>query len=79
LSGGHAFSHRWDRFHETQAELLALQPAGARSGHPSPRTAKLRQSNPAGWKQWLADVKEQLGKDATRTTLNGSPNDGWPI
>ena len=29
------------------------------------------------WKQWLAGVEEQLEKDPTRTTFNGSPNDGW--
>jgi hypothetical protein len=77
LSGGHAFSDWWDRFHETQPELFALQPDGTRSGHPSPRTAKLCQSNPAVWKQWLADVEQQLRQDPTRTTFNGSPNDGW--
>ena len=77
IGGGHAFGHWWDRFHKTQPELFALQPDGTRSGHPSPKNAKLCQSNPAVWKQWLADVEEQLTRDPTRTTFNGSPNDGW--
>src|SRR5690606_17908576 len=55
--GGHGFGHWWDRHHETQPELFALQPDGTRSGWPSPRTAKLCMSNPAVWQQWLADVE----------------------
>jgi hypothetical protein len=77
LSGGHAFSHWWDRFHEQHPEYFALQPDGTRSGFPNPRTVKLCQSNPAVWRQWLADVDEQLEEDPTRTVFNGSPNDGW--
>jgi hypothetical protein len=77
IGGGHGFGDWWDRFHETQPELFALQPDGTRSGHPSPRTAKLCESNPAVWKRWLADVEEQLERDPTRTVFNGSPNDGW--
>ena len=76
-SGGHAFVDWWDRFHEQHPEYFALQPDGTRSGFPNPRTVKLCQSNPAVWKQWLAGVEEQLEKDPTRTTFNGSPNDGW--
>lgn len=77
LSGGHAFSHWWGRFHEQHPEYFALQPDGTRSGFPNPRTVKLCQSNPAVWKQWLTGVEEQLEEDPTRTTFNGSPNDGW--
>lgn len=75
--GGHAFAHWWERFHKSKPELFALQPDGTRSGHPNPRTAKLCQSNPAVWQQWLADVAEKLEKDPTRTEFNASPNDGW--
>ena len=75
--GGHAFADWWERFHETQPELFALQPDGTRSGFPNPRTVKLCQSNPAVWKQWLADVEAKLKKDPTLTEFNGSPNDGW--
>ncbi|MCL4205958.1 MAG: DUF4838 domain-containing protein [Pirellulaceae bacterium] len=77
ISGGHAFGEWWERFHETQPDLFALQPDGTRSGHPSPRTAKLCDSNPAVWKRWLADVEDQLQRDPTRTVFNGAPNDGW--
>ncbi|QDU92917.1 DUF4838 domain-containing protein [Lignipirellula cremea] len=76
-AGGHAFAQWWDRLHETQPELFALQPNGQRDGHPSPHNAKLCQSNPAVWKQWLLDVEEQLKEDPNRTVFNGSPNDGW--
>ncbi len=77
IDGGHGFGDWWERFHETQPDLFALQPDGTRSGHPSPRTAKLCESNPAVWERWLADVEELLQRDPTRTVFNGSPNDGW--
>jgi hypothetical protein len=77
VGGGHGFGDWWDRFHESQPELFALQPNGKRDGHPSPKNAKLCQSNPAVWQQWLAGVEEQLAKDPTRSTFSGSPNDGW--
>jgi hypothetical protein len=77
IAGGHAFGGWWERFHETQPELFALQPDGTRNGHPSPKNAKLCQSNPAVWKQWLADVEHQLEQDPNATVFNGSPNDGW--
>jgi hypothetical protein len=77
ISGGHAFGDWWERLHETQPELFALQPDGTRSGHPSPKNVKLCQSNPAVWKQWLADVEHQLEQDPNATVFNGSPNDGW--
>jgi len=77
LSGGHAFSDWWERFHQRKPKLFALQPDGTRSGFPRPKNAKLCQSNPAVWRQWLKDVEEQLRKDPTRTVFNASPNDSW--
>jgi len=77
ISGGHAFGDWWERFHATQPELFALQPDGTRSGFPQAKYAKLCPSNPAVWKQWLADVDAQLRQDPTRTVFNASPNDGW--
>lgn len=77
MPGGHAFSDWWERFHETHRDYFALQPDGTRSGFPSPKNVKLCQSNPAVWKQWLADVEQQLQQDPTRTVFNASPNDGW--
>ncbi len=77
MSGGHGFAEWWDKHHEAHPEYFALQPDGTRSGHPNPRTAKLCQSNPAVWEQWLRDVEEQLEKDPNQRVFNGSPNDGW--
>jgi len=75
--GGHAFGDWWDRFGEQHAEYFALQPDGTRSGFPAPKYAKLCQSNPAVWEQWLGDVEAQLKEDPTQTVFSGSPNDGW--
>ncbi|MFC1453883.1 DUF4838 domain-containing protein [Verrucomicrobiota bacterium] len=78
LPGGHAFTKWWDTFHKTHPEYFALQPDGARDlGWNSPRTAKLCQSNPDIWDQWLADVEEQLKKNPNQTVFNGSPNDSY--
>lgn len=75
--GGHAFTDWWERFQETHREFFALQPDGKRSGFPNPRTVKLCQSNPAVWKQWLADVEKKLAQDPTLQVFSASPNDGW--
>ena len=77
MHGGHAFTDWWERFHETHREYFALQPDGERSGFPNPRTVKLCQSNPAVWKQWLADVEQRLKEDPNRRVFSASPNDGW--
>ncbi len=77
IFGGHAFRDWWERLYDTQPELFALQPDGTRGTHPSPKNVKLCQSNPAVWRQWLADVKHQLEQDPNATVFNGSPNDGW--
>ena len=77
LHGGHAFSTWWKRFHKTRPEYFALQPDGTRSGFPGPRTVKLCLSTPAVWKQWLADVEEQLKIDPNQTVFSAAPNDGW--
>ena len=74
---GHVFSDWWERYHEAHPDIFALQPDGTRSGFPSPRTAKLCQSNPKLWELWLKGVEEQLAKHPTRTVFNASPNDGW--
>ncbi len=77
IGGGHGFGDWWERHHETHPEIFALQPDGSRNGHPSPRNAKLCQSNPKVWELWLEDVGESLAKDPNQTIFNGSPNDGW--
>jgi hypothetical protein len=77
LLGGHAFGHWWDKYHEQHPEYFALQPDGTRSPHPTPNNTKLCDSNPAVWRQWLAEVEEQLQADPTRRVFNVSPNDGY--
>ncbi|MFO7906355.1 MAG: DUF4838 domain-containing protein [Planctomycetota bacterium] len=77
FTGGHAFTDWWDRFGEERPELFALQPDGTRGGWPNPRTVKICQSNPAVWKQWLADVEEKLKQDPNLTIFSAAPNDGW--
>ncbi len=78
VDGGHAFRDWHERFFESNPELFALQPDGTRGTYPrNPRAAKLCQSNPAVWEQWLADVDAILKKDPTRTDFNASPNDSW--
>lgn len=77
LLGGHAFSDWWDKYHEQHPDYFALQPDGNRSGHPNPHNAKLCDSNPAVWQQWLTEVEEALKIDPTRRVFNASPNDGY--
>lgn len=77
MEGGHAFSTWWERYHQTHPDIFALQPDGTRSGWPSPRTAKLCDSNPKVGQLWLKEVEEQLAKDPYRRVFNVSPNDGW--
>lgn len=77
MGGGHGFGDWWDRFHEKHPEYFALQPDGTRSGFPNPGNAKLCQSNPAVWQQWMSDVEDDLARDPNLTVFNASPNDGW--
>ncbi len=77
MEGGHGFGDWWDRYHEKYPEIFALQPDGTRSGHPSPRNAKLCSSNPKVWELWLEEVAADLKQDPHRTVFNASPNDGW--
>ncbi|MCA1808010.1 MAG: DUF4838 domain-containing protein [Kiritimatiellia bacterium] len=74
---GHAFKYWWERFHETHPEFFALQPDGTRSGFPGAHVAKICQSNPAVWKQWLQDVEAQLKGNPNMTVFNAAPNDGY--
>jgi hypothetical protein len=75
--GGHGFTDWWDRFHESHPEYFALQPDGTRSGFPGGKYAKLCESNPSVWRQWLEDVKQQLQRDPTQTVFSGAFNDSW--
>ncbi|MEW6359043.1 MAG: DUF4838 domain-containing protein [Planctomycetota bacterium] len=78
LLGGHAFGHWWEKYHEQHPEYFALQPDGARSPNPfTPRNTKLCDTNPAVWRQWLAEVEEALKVNPTLRVFNCSPNDGY--
>lgn len=77
LLAGHGFPDWWDKYHTAHPDYFALQPDGTRSGYPSPHNAKLCESNPAVWQQWLADVVEALAADPTRRVFNASENDGY--
>jgi len=74
---GHGFSTWWDRYHEQHPDYFALQPDGTRSGYPEPGNAKICHSNPAVWKQWLANVEEELRANPHATVFNASPNDSY--
>jgi len=77
LAGGHAFKHWWDKYHQDHPDYFALQPDGTRSGYPSPKNAKLCDSNPAVWRQWLAEVEARLKADPVLRVFSASANDGW--
>ncbi len=74
---GHGFSDWWDRFHETNPEYFALQPDGTRSGFPRPNAAKICESNPAVWEQWISDVEATLAENPHRRVFNAAANDSW--
>ncbi len=76
VNPGHPFHDWWDRFHETHPEYFALQPDGSR-GYPGGRTAKLCETNPAVWEEWMRDVEAQMAANPDRLTFGTNPNDGW--
>ena len=77
VPGGHAFTSWFDRFHEKHPDYFALQPDGTRDGFPSPRKAKLCQTNPAVWEQWIRYVESQLEQYPNRRVFDASPNDSY--
>ncbi len=81
LPGGHNFTTWWDKYHETDRDLFALQPNGSRGGDPGPypsaRTIKLCKSNPKVWQKWLDQVEEQLERNPAQRVFNAGANDGW--
>jgi hypothetical protein len=77
LTGGHGFGDWWDRYHEAHPDYFALQPDGTRSGFPGSHEAKLCDTNPAVWQQWLAEVAEKRTGNPVQRVFNASPNDGW--
>lgn len=78
LLGGHAFGHWWDKYGKEHPEYFAAAPDGSRRPIASnPRNTKLCASNPAVWRQWLAEVEEQLRQNPVQRVFNASPNDGY--
>ncbi len=77
LDGGHGFGDWWDLYHETHPDYFALQPDGTRSGFPGGHNAKLCETNPAVWEQWLENVAERRKADPTLHVFNVSENDSW--
>lgn len=74
---GPAFMDWHSRFHESHPEYFALQADGTREWHAMPQRAKLCESNPAVWKQWLKDVEEIVAKYPWRNVFNAAANDGY--
>ena len=78
FAGEHGFSDWWDRFGKTHPEYFALQPDGTRSGGPGPSIyAKICESNPAVWEQWLKDVDKRLELNPTQVAFSAAANDSW--
>lgn len=74
---GHAFGDWWARFHKSNPEFFALQPDGSRDGFPGQSNAKLCESNPGVWQQWLKDVEAILEENPNQTVFTVAANDSW--
>lgn len=77
LQSWHPLSYWWDEFHETHPEYFALQPDGTRSGWPGSHAAKLCESNPEVWQEWLRYVERELERYPNQTVFSAATNDGW--
>ena len=77
VGGGHAFGDWWDKYHTNHPDYFALQPDGTRSGYPKPGYAKMCESNPELWKQWLDEVGQTVARHPTIRAFNAAENDGW--
>jgi len=63
------------RFSKTHPDYFALQSGGARDQQGPASAAKICESNPAVWEQWLTDVEQTLAKNPHRTSFSCAPND----
>jgi hypothetical protein len=78
MSGGHGFGDWWEKYGKDHPEYFAAAPDGSRKATvPNASNTKLCESNPAVWKQWLADVTERVQRDPLLRVINVSPNDGY--
>jgi len=73
--GGHGFGDWKTRFLKTHPEYFALQAGGERNQEGPATAAKICESNPAVWEQWLADMDEAIAKNPHRTSFSCAPND----
>jgi len=76
-AGGHGFSDWYDRFSKTHPEYFAMQSDGTRIWNDKPSNAKICESNPAVWDQWIKDVEEAVAKYPCRNIFNAAANDGY--
>ncbi len=75
---GHGFVDWYPRFFKTHPEYFALQPNGTRDDKGDRECdAKLCDSNPAVWDQWLRDVADIIEKNPHRRVFIASFNDGF--
>lgn len=80
LQYGHAFAHYWKQFHETHPEFFAMLPDGTRGPLPGDEEghgATLCVSQPALWKQIIADWRDTSRPDSRkpRPFINLCEND----
>lgn len=78
IDGGHGFGDWWEKYGAEHPEYFAAAPDGSRRAAAfSPRNTKLCASNPAVWRQWLANVEQQIRENPLQRVFNVSPNDGY--
>ena len=77
VPAGHGFDDWWEKYSKEHPDYFALQPNGKRDGYPGTNKAKICDSNPKVWDQFLLNVDEELKKDPTANVFNASPNDSY--
>ncbi|HPN85235.1 MAG TPA: DUF4838 domain-containing protein, partial [Victivallales bacterium] len=76
-AAGHGFADWYDRFSKANPEYFAMQSDGTRTWNDKPYLAKLCDSNPAVWDQWIKDVEEAIAKYPERKVFNAAANDNY--
>jgi len=78
LSYGHAFTDWWEKYHDSDPEIFALQGDGKRRPRKSsqPDFVKMCVSNPRLWELQLEPLKKYAAKGARGLWLNACENDG---
>ncbi len=78
-AAGHGFGDWYDRFSKTHPEYFAMQSDGTRTWKDKPANAKICESNPAVWNQWIKDVEESVAQYPDRNIFNAAANDGYAM